>query len=249
MKELYEKLYDDCSSFENFKNDAHFVSMQGPFYQENSKRFLLIGRSTNGWGSLTTTSREAFGHKAQEQFEDLTRWNWIENHDGTLYSTHDKEEKNYSKRYCLDKKAYWSYTKSIWDQLPGEAHPCDVWMENIAWSNLYKVSPFKGNNPDDKLKELQLDACKSILKKELEIYKPTHILIFTGYDWFDPFADLFENVKSTGERNISRGKNKNTVYVEGTATYGDAKVVITCRPEWRDKDSFVSAVISAFEKN
>lgn len=248
MKELYEKLYDVFNNLESFKNNAHFVSMQGPFYQQNSRRFLLIGRATNGWMSLPTASRDFFGNEAQKQFDDRTRWNWVEAHDDTLYSAHDKGKKNYSQRYCLSKKPFWYYTKAIWYQLPGDIQSCDIWMKNIAWSNLYKVSPITGHNPNEKSKSIQLDVCKSILKKELEQYQPTHILISTGYDWFAPFADIFENVKKNENLNSKHGKDKNNIYVEGTASYGDAKTVISCRPEWKNKQVFVSSIVSAFQQ-
>ena len=249
MKQAYEKLYDDCSILETFRNDAHFVSMQGKYYSKNERKFMLIGRATNGWGSLDTQSKQSFGTDAESQFNSLNRWRWIESINGTLYSTHDRDETNLAKRYCIDKKPYWAYTKAIWTQLPGLIHDDEIWMENIAWSNLYKVSPPQSDNPDWHSQEIQREACKEILKKELEVYQPTHILVITGFDWFAPFSVLFSNVHDMGKRNVLRGENKNEVYVEGTATYKNAKVVIACRPEWRDSMGYVSAVLNAFREN
>lgn len=117
------------------------------------------------------------------------------------------------------------------------------------WSNLYKVSPLLGNNPNWKLQQIQQRACIEILRKELEVYQPTHILIITGFDWFEPFSCLFENVCDFGCRNILRGKNKNEVYVEGIATYKNARVAIACRPEWRDSEEYVSEVVQTFCNN
>ena len=248
MKELYKNLYDDCLLNNSFFNDAHFVSMQGVYYSENTRKFMLIGRATNGWGSLNTLNKETFGNEAAEKFEDLDRWNWIESINGTLYSAHDSE-KNLAKRYCLDKKPYWSYTKSIWKQLTGSVFDDDIWQKNIVWSNLYKVSPLVSGNPDLKYQQIQRKACIEILKKELEIYQPTHILVVTGFDWFEPFSCLFENVHDFGCRNILRGKNKNEVYVEGTATYKNANVVIACRPEWRDGNGYITEVLKTFNDN
>lgn len=246
MTELYEQLFNDFRTDPEFERYAHFVSMCGEQYNKGTRRFMLIGRATNGWGTLTAESAAAFGKAAQSEFDDHERWNWIEAIDGTLYSTHDQDQSNLSKRYCIDKKPYWDYSKAIWSQLPGVVQDDEIWMKSIAWSNLYKVSPKDSGNPSTKMQELQLATCREILKREMKIYKPSHILAITGFDWFAPFASLFENVQDTGKRNILRGANKNSDYVEGTATYGDAKVVITCRPEWRDKEAFVSAALSAF---
>lgn len=247
MKELYRRLYNDFYTFPEFDSCAHFVSMCGELYDKGTRRFMLIGRSTNGWGTLNTASETAFGGAAQAELDDHKRWNWVESIGGTLYSTHDQDKSDLTKRYCIDKKPYWDYAKAIWLQLPGNVQSNDIWMESIAWSNLYKVSPKNSGNPSPKIQQIQLATCKEILKHELEIYRPSHILMITGFDWFFPFSDLFENVKDSGNRNVLRGVNKNAVYVEGTATYGDAKVVINCRPEWRDKAAFVSAALLAFE--
>jgi len=248
MRLLYEQLYEDCSASESFFRDAHFVSMQGEHYLKNSKRFMLIGRAPNGWGSLDTQSRETFGKDAESQLRSYDRWNWIESVNGTLYSTHDRHETNLSKRYCIDKKPFWTYAKSIWKQLPGSFTEDDVWQKNIVWSNLYKVSPFEKDNPDWQTRQLQYQACLQILKRELELFQPTHILIATGFDWFEPFSSLFEQVVDTGKRNVARGRGKNEVYVEGTAAYRGAKTVIACRPEWRDRSGYVAEVVKTFRE-
>ena len=166
MKTLYEKLYEDCQASETFFQDAHFVPIQGEYYQKNSRKFMLIGRAANGWESLSTDSKDAFGNAAESQFKDYDRWNWIENVNGTLYCSGGKE-KNLSKRYCIDKKPYWVYTKSIWEQLSGIVHDDVIWQKNIVWSNLYKVSPLCGDNPNWKSIHIQQDVCIQILKKEL----------------------------------------------------------------------------------
>ena len=246
MRELYKRLYNDCLQSDTFKEDAHFVSMQGVFYEENEKKLLLIGRAPNGWGSLITDTADSFASDAQKQFDDCHRFNWIESINGTLYSTHDREKDS---RYCIDTKPFWYYAKEIWQKLPGSASDCYVWTENIAWSNLYKVSPLVCDNPNDESMRIQRLACIDILKKELAVYKPTHILFLTGYDWFEPFSCLFDYVTDLGVRNVMKGSQKNEIYVEGTADYHGAKAVIACRPEHRKKDGFVDAVLRAFEGN
>ncbi len=109
MTELYEQLFNDFRTDPEFERYAHFVSMCGEQYNKGTRRFMLIGRATNGWGTLTAESAAAFGKAAQSGFDDHERWNWIEAIDGTLYSTHDQDQSNLSKRYCIDKKPYWDY--------------------------------------------------------------------------------------------------------------------------------------------
>lgn len=93
MKSAYEKLYEVCSVKESFFDAAHFVAMQGEHYQNNTRKFLLIGRAPNGWESWGKLTKNEFGSKAEEQFKDYSRWSkWIESINGTLYSTHDREK-------------------------------------------------------------------------------------------------------------------------------------------------------------
>ena len=84
MKELYRRLYNDFYTFPEFDSCAHFVSMCGELYDKGTRRFMLIGRSTNGWGTLNTASETAFGGAAQAEFDGHKRWNWAESIGGTL---------------------------------------------------------------------------------------------------------------------------------------------------------------------
>lgn len=249
MKKLYEELYYNCKDISDFDTSAHFVSIKGALYESSDIRFMLVGRATNEWGSLFTNTAEIFGMDAERQFNDSHRFCWIEDIKGSLYSAYDRE-KPIKKRYCLDKKHYWTYSKEIFKRLTRMELLSPVWQEHIVWTNLYKIAPNSGNginNPDEQLKKAQLATCKKILNREIELYRPTHILIFSGYDdWFEPFADIFSEVKDSGIRNIQKGPNKNYEYVEATAKFGDSKVVISCRPDYRDKDRFVEQIINTF---
>lgn len=254
MKVAYMQLYERLSAEESFLNSAHFVAMQGERYTQNKKRFMLIGRAPNGWSAFQDIHGEVdFGERAQKEFASTDRFTyrkdsatgedcgWIEDKSGALYSKH-------CEGYCLSKKPFWSYAKAIWERI-SEAAPDDgVWMENIVWSNLYKVSPKNEGNPDADMMKKQLDACKAILIKELETYQPTHIVIMTGYDWFEPFESVFQNPQKGKQKNILRGKNRNHVFVEGRAEYKGAKVVIACRPEYRNKDGYVEQVVTCFDE-
>lgn len=248
MKELYGKIFREFSENDELAAMAHFVAIKGKCYEENDIRLMIIGRAPNGWLQFSDYSNEtSFGTIAESQFwatDRMTHANgdiiqddgWLDNRNGALYSFHCPS-------YCVSNKAFWSYSKRILDFLMPIQNEQEIWPEQIAWSNLYKVSPVDIGNPAEDVMQRQQKTCIEILKKELDILKPTHILLITGYEWFEPFAEVFDNVQSRGERNINVGKNKNKVYVEGTATYGKAKVVIACRPEMRDQTGYVQEVV------
>lgn len=238
MKELYQKLFQSCEKLQGFHHAAHFVAMKGKYYDTNTKRLLLVGRATNGWDSLEAEDAEGFGEQAERLFYDPGRWDWIDVVDGVLYSVHnDGNHKKKKDRYCVSTSPFWYYTKAIWQELPGTSKDCVRWMENIAWSNLFKVSPKVEGNPTTEYINAQKEVCNEILYREIEVLKPTHILFMTGYDWFMDFAGCFQNIKHLGSNKI--GKNRNDVYMEATAEFQGIKAAVMCRPEYREKDLYV----------
>lgn len=244
IKNEYMKLYEDCLNSGTFFNDAHFVAIRGEKYNLDSKiRFMLIGRAPNGWMQINTKTKEIFGIEANLQYQDVKRWNWIKEINGKLYSVNDEN----GKKYSLNRSAFWSYSREVFKCLSNQVEGDKVWQKNIVWSNLYKVAPLDGGNPCSKSQKVQLNASKEILKKELNEFNPTHILIMSGFEFFKPFSELFDEVKDNGKRNKSSKKD----FVEGTAKYKKAKVVIACRPEGRIRDGengYVAEVLKAFDK-
>ena len=238
---LYEELYCCFSEISDFPHMAHFVAMKGKYFDTNEKRLMLVGRSVNGWGSLTASSAEEFGMAAESQFTDLSRWSgWVDDKEGRMYSKNDPS-------YSLDRSPFWAYSKEVFNRIPGSAvKNTGIWMENIVWSNLYKVSPPHGGNPSNNLLFKQNDICRKILECEIAELRPTHILFMTGYDWIYPFQSIFDTLDFWG-KNKNRGNNKTEHYVEGKASIDGIPVVITCRPEYRDKTKFVEQVMRGFD--
>lgn len=97
---------------------------------------------------------------------------------------------------------------------------------------------------------MQAKVAIALLQEEIRIFKPTHILFMAGMDWFEPFSANFEDVQFLGV-NISRGSGKNKIFVEAKACYvseneSRCKVVVACRPEGRNKEGYVDAILKAF---
>lgn len=144
----------------------------------------------------------------------------------------------------------WSYTKEIWCSLAAQTGDAawaldaygprawaDRWYEHIAWTNLYKVAPYAGGNPDDRLKAAQQEACEALLTEEIRHFQPTHILFATGRaGWYDPFSHaLGHELRDTGNR-----------HAQAAGRDGDCRIVVACRPEMRNKRDYVCDVVQAF---
>lgn len=133
----------------------------------------------------------------------------------------------------------------MWRGLSGQEEV--RWVENIVWSNLYKVAPKEQGNPTTGMCRVQQVICRDLLREEIELYRPTHILLVTGWNWIswgdeNSFLSLFEDVKQIDEK-----------CVVGTAYFdlNDEKkipVVITNRPEYLKNDQYVEEVLKWFAK-
>lgn len=237
MKELYEDLYKACPDLSNFEHYAHFVGMKGRNYANNPVRFLLVGRAVNGWESLPVYNCEKYAEAAEASFDDVGRWSWVEDVNGVLYSKDGgKTEKR--KRYCVSRSPFWVYSREIFKNISPSSYMGGVWMENISWSNLYKVAPNEGGNPSAALKKLQKNACRRILDKEIELLKPTHILFMTGVTgWYEGFEDMFPTVRRIDKK-----------YVKAEGTYENAKICVSIRPEYKPKEAFVNEVTDSLKR-
>lgn len=128
------------------------------------------------------------------------------------------------------------------------------WFDRVAWSNLYKISPNKEGknpaNPSKRSKEWQNKIAADILKKEIEIYKPTHILFITDIEtknekWFYYFPSYLPiNFKQIEWGYLDKGyifikRNDGSIPVNILSGVGvwhyenmnTAKVIVSTRPE------------------
>ena len=269
---LYDSITKDNLLKEQFTEPIRvpyltsFTTVKGNKYDQNRIKFMLVGRAVNGWGEKRfygeLLSRDEFVSSSIDNLntEEGTvssqgndRFEWI----GEAEEYGAAPKNRYRKRidqsetsiketpYSLS-RAIWSYPKEVWCELTGYNTNNawkDRWYENIVWSNLYKVAPTFGGNPDARLKKAQFKACCDLLVEEIEKFKPTHILFATGYDeWFDEFDKELGNPCKL----VENYKDKDQM-VEATGEFFGAKFVVSKRPEMKGKDRYVQAVIAGFE--
>ena len=87
----------------------------------------------------------------------------------------------------------------------------DDYTSAIAWTNLFKACPQNGGNPRGALWQEQIEVCNEILKQEIEILTPTHILVVAKTntsdslrenEWIAPFE---ATLKEFSEKGITVG--------------------------------------------
>lgn len=131
--------------------------------------------------------------------------------------------------YNYKKSPFWQLCK----QLMKLYNVDEDWSDYVAWTNLFKVSPFKNGNPSNKLIKKTIDNCANILESEIRYLRPTHIIFVTGSWWYEPEGineSAFSNVVGV---KISKGLKSGVILGSDISKAFEflPRVVITERPE------------------
>jgi len=202
-----------------------FWPMRGTLYRGD---LLVIGRAVNGWDDGAW--RAAEGHSRRGRMATIARTRECSDPraGGGMAWVCDQADPNAS--YNTNRSAFWRTSKRI-------SFPATVpekWSSHLCWTNLYKIAPYEGRNPGSRICSLQFDTCADLLRYEIEAFRPKRVLIMTGRDWFEPFADRL------GLRiRWRRG------YVEGTARQSNRRWVVTKHPERKREDRIVQGALRA----
>lgn len=253
IKKYYKELYlaFENSRFKNwFKTQAcHFTAMQGKYYRTQEIKLLLVGIATNGWGQLDIQNEESFASAAIDKMKN--------------------EPIGQNMKTYMNTSRFWNYSRGVLEKLTGQSIKTqdDMVANYIAWSNLHKIAPNHpkksgNNNPSKKQQAVQKELSKKILRTELSLLAPTHILFVTEkktdkedekswWWWIEPFI----KGKTEEERKKMNGfldiKHICGDYIRGKGIYSnehiqDVKVVIVIRPENCKKEKWISEVVAAF---
>ena len=118
MKNEYAAIMDKFVSAygrESFDSFAHFAGMKGRQYDKQDRlRLMLVGRSTNGWPSVSEgIDSRSFGKRMGDSFldRDHAAFDWIQNVPSRPGVFTNGEE------YSLGRSDFWNYTGELWRQL------------------------------------------------------------------------------------------------------------------------------------
>lgn len=163
------------------KDLTGFIAMKGNKY---NKELMVIGRSVNGWrGSIPLS--ELNDVKKREEFAEKV-FNSVIGQDNKCPMLWVTEKQ---KDYNTNRSAFWRVIKETVKQVNIENFDISQWPSYLVWSNLCKVSPANGGNPNDTFYDVQLSGCIKMLNFELETYMPKRVLFLTGMSWAKYFLD------------------------------------------------------------
>jgi hypothetical protein len=158
---LFKELLD-----KNTFSDVCVFCMQWgkKFPKQENAGVLFVGKAVNGWVNAETDIDVLFGKTTDRIFARGDQMEWVENLSGP------------NETYNTNKSAFWRVIKKISQHL----YPKDEWFRYVAWSNLCKIAPSEGGNPNDPLYYEQLESCRKILEKEIEVLSPKFVVLLTS---------------------------------------------------------------------
>ena len=223
-----------------------FLPMRGDLYKPGG--LMVVGRSVNGWRTHISWNSLGSDKSRKEYSQEVVRENsdregkcpmvWVKE----LWGNTERNKKHGSK-YNTKRSAFWRVIQKVTTYIPitEDESNFSSWL---VWSNLYKISPRKGN-PDANLRRLQLEGCKSSFKREIDVFRPGRLLLLTGFTgpWgAEPFlkelcidskdGDDLEHVELKGRLHYPEGNSVSLVVAE--------------HPQGKKEDIWIDQVVKAF---
>jgi hypothetical protein len=222
---LCSAITDDITTLVNlFKDDKSgkltlFMPQIGENFCDSMSRLMVVGRSPNSWGCLHLGV--ALNSLVNDQFlgEGLES-QWTKR--ATVSDNSNNRQDNSvccqcspiakichrpkSSHYAFNRSAFWQCVQYLAQRIPNfsasEVPSVREWSSQMIWTNLHKIGTDEGiGTPDSDLRKKQLELSKEILRKEIQVLKPSMIVLLT--DW-DGWADQFILQKKPTEEKITR---------------------------------------------
>ncbi len=209
--------------------------------QGTDSGLMIFGRAVNGWldpitldSIATPANRELVIEALLKEFcDEKCPMSWIE-----------KPQKWNWKRSAFTRLMHQLTVKL----LPESDAP---WHSRIIWSNLYKVAPYDGGNPSNRLCSAQEQACLRYFAKELEIWRPRRVVLVTGWNWAQPFVNQFAEhapLPTTPPKLDAKKLVDWSGLVYLTRGSAGIPLVVCKRPEYRRGEDLVREISEAFEQ-
>lgn len=147
----------------------------------------------------------------------------------------------FGRTYSTARSQFWHAIRGLVCQLGIADVEQDSWPSHLVWSNLYKIGPAAGRNPSSELRRVQQDACASLIKHEIERYRPKRLVFLTG-SWVEIFLPRIW----TGNEIHQNGSK----LVEATGVIdlpsNRIQVVVAKHPQGKKRSDWIGSVMEAF---
>jgi hypothetical protein len=181
----YERLLASIASTPDIEPNelAAFLPTVGHAY---TGELMVVGRAVNGWIDRITLGDLA-SSSARRRITDTARATSL----GTGDCPMDWVTGRWSRpvgEYSTGRSAFWRHVRAVLAAVVPASVGDPAWSSRLAWTNLAKVAPWVGGNPEGQLLDVQRSVGPELLRHEVADLQPKRILILTGRWWFEPFA-------------------------------------------------------------
>jgi hypothetical protein len=246
IKDFIEKM-NQVEGIDPEKEYCYFVPSFGDPNKINAD-FIIYGQAVNGWDKKTRfTLKNAITAEQLAKIIDFAE---------EYGNTCDKGDQNpidwvntkWSK-YGMYRSFFWNVCYKLISDYHGFDREASTWSEKMIWSNLMKIAPLNGGNPNELEFEMQLETSIRLFEQEIRELKPKYAIILTNLSWFEPFIEKLslqemayqsnsEIIEWVGKINHSDSKEKDSTH-DGTFT----KIIVTHRPNVGNSDNYVNEIL------
>ena len=212
-----------------------FMATKGNRY---NRKLMVVGRAVNGWTDDTILPSQLAEPDKRRRYSKIVKRN-------SSKGNFSEDARDCPMRWVQDDwqnpegyrtidSAFWRVIREVIEGLNIAPENAPCWPSYLVWSNLYKVAPAKGRNPGNRLCRFQLKGCKSLFDTELNIFRPSRLLLLAGWDWARDF------VKSDCRT------HRNAGFVEATGRRRRTRIVVAKHPQGKREGEWVRNVLAAF---
>lgn len=234
----YHELF--LKNIKEFMKSNNRFDDYGVFYPLIAKKdadFLVYGQAVNGW-SITTNKNKPIGYdfvldtithsnrcfidkKVKHSPLDWVNVYWSKQTYNEFVIT--KKRRNFYNpvNYTCSRSFFWNVVYKLINKYYGFDENIWDWSKKLVWSNLYKIAPAEGLNPNADEIAVQQPLSIELVKRELEEIKPKYCIVLTNYSWWEAFAAALKTKK------IDAPKDG---IIESVEQYKNTKIIVTTRP-------------------
>ena len=198
---------------------------------------MIVGRAPNGWREGWTLQENQSPERREQTIREL--------------------EAEFALPKCPmawanEPQPNWNWRRSPFTRLMNQLaeklpdYSEQTWPSRLIWSNLYKIAPDKGGNPNNRLCIAQERVCLEYFAAELRIWQPKQVVLVTGWDWAHPFVNRLDpdaSAKPSREQLVDWSG-----LVHPHPDQAPIPLVVCKRPERRRVANIVQEITAAFQK-